>query len=72
MSLWMKSKNGWNLWILKICKIKGSFFPKERKSFLCVSGMTRFLLVQVQPQVVTAKCSEPQAEGREAQVKEVV
>ena len=31
------------------------------RGFVCVSGMAHFLLVQVQSQVVTAKCSEPQA-----------
>lgn len=53
-------------------KEPGKFIIEFPELFFCVSGMTRFLLVQVQPQVVTAKCSEPQAEGREAQVKEVV
>jgi len=37
-----------------------------------VPGMAQFLLVRVQSQVFTAKCSEPQAESSNAQVKEAV
>ena len=39
---------------------------------LCVPGMAQFLLVRVQSRVFTAKCSEPQAESSNAQVKEAV
>lgn len=37
-----------------------------------VPGMAQFLLVRVQSRVFTAKCSEPQAESSNAQVKEAV
>ena len=40
--------------------------------FLCVSGMAHILSVKVRPRVFVAKCSKPQAEGREAGVKEAV
>ena len=42
------------------------------RSFFCVSGMTHILSVKVRPRVFVAKCSKPQAEGREAGVKEAV
>ena len=35
-----------------------------------VSGMTRLQLVKVQPQVFTAKCSEPQVENSNVGMKE--
>ena len=38
--------------------------------FGCVSGMTHLQLVKVQPQVFTAKCSEPQVESSNAGMKE--
>ena len=41
-------------------------------SFICVSGMAHILSVKVRPRVFVAKCSKPQAEGREAGVKEAV
>ena len=40
--------------------------------FNCVSGMAHILSVKVRSQVFVAKCSEPQAESREAGVKEAV
>ena len=40
--------------------------------FNSVSGMTHSQSVKVRPQVVTAKCSEPQVESREAGMEEVV
>ena len=40
-------------------------------AFSCVSGMTHSQSVKVRPQVVTAKCSEPQVESREAGMEEV-
>ena len=38
--------------------------------FSGVSGMTHLQLVKVQPQVFTAKCSEPQVESSNAGMKE--
>ena len=40
--------------------------------FSGVSGMTHSQSVKVCPQVVTAKCSEPQVESREAGMEEEV
>ncbi len=40
--------------------------------FVCVPGMAQILLVKVQSRAFVAKCSEPQAESSNAQVKAVV
>lgn len=40
--------------------------------FLSVPGMAQILLVKVQSRAFVAKCSEPQAESSNAQVKAVV
>ena len=54
---------------LKMASERG--FTKAFTS-LCVSGMAHILSVKVRPRVFVAKCSEPQAESREAGVKEAV
>ena len=51
---------------------KAVSLEKDLLLFLCVSGMTHILSVKVRPRVFVAKCSKPQAEGREAGVKEAV
>ena len=48
------------------------FSSYDEEPFLCVSGMAHILSVKVRPRVFVAKCSKPQAEGREAGVKEAV
>ena len=44
----------------------------ERGAFLSVPGMALIQLEIVRPQVVTAKCSEPQADTIKVGVKEAV
>ena len=46
--------------------------PEKEAHLFGVSGMTHSQSVKVRPQVVTAKCSEPQVESREAGMEEVV
>ena len=53
------------------CKTeKDSSLESGRVLFAGVSGMTHLQLVKVQPQVFTAKCSEPQVESSNAGMKE--
>ena len=39
-------------------------------AFYCVPGMAQLQLVKIQPQVFTAKCSEPQVENSNVGMKE--
>lgn len=52
--------------------MENSLKPAYSRFFLSVPGMAQILLVKVQSRAFVAKCSEPQAESSNAQVKAVV